>query len=67
MTAERLVELRTPFLVISGSPKESSKGIEFRSAAWLEKPFGEAALMAHISRLRRSKVYIRRHARFLSA
>jgi DNA-binding response OmpR family regulator len=38
-TAERLIALRTPFLVISGSPKESCKGSEFRSAAWLEKPF----------------------------
>jgi DNA-binding response OmpR family regulator len=50
-TAERLNELRTPFLVISGSPKESSIGPEFRSTAWLEKPFGEAALIAHISSL----------------
>jgi FixJ family two-component response regulator len=56
-TAERLNELRTPFLVISGSPKESCKGTEFRSAAWLDKPFGEAALIAHISRLLTHKLH----------
>jgi DNA-binding response OmpR family regulator len=50
-TAERLIELRTPFLVISGSPKASSQETEFRNAAWLGKPFGEAALIAQISRL----------------
>jgi DNA-binding response OmpR family regulator len=50
-TAERLIALRTPFLVVSGSTKESSIGPEFRTAVWLEKPFGEAALIAHISRL----------------
>lgn len=50
-TAERLLELRTPFLVISGSSKEPSTEAEYRSAAWLEKPFGEAALIANLSRL----------------
>jgi DNA-binding response OmpR family regulator len=50
-TAERLIELQTPFLVVSGSPKASSIGPEFRNAAWLDKPFGEAALIAQISRL----------------
>jgi DNA-binding response OmpR family regulator len=50
-TAERLIELQTPFLVVSGSPKESSIGTEFRRAEWLEKPFSEAALIARISRL----------------
>jgi DNA-binding response OmpR family regulator len=50
-TAERLIELQTPFLVVSGLPKEASQGTEFRNAAWLDKPFGEAALIAQISRL----------------
>jgi DNA-binding response OmpR family regulator len=49
--AERLIELQIPFLVISGSPNESAMSPEFRSAEWLDKPFGEAALIAHISRL----------------
>jgi DNA-binding response OmpR family regulator len=50
-TAERLIELQIPFLVVSGSPKETSTGPEFRRAEWLDKPFGEAALIACISRL----------------
>ncbi len=50
-TAKRLIELQIPILVVSGSPKESSIGPEFRRAEWLDKPFGEAALIAHISRL----------------
>lgn len=50
-TAQRLLELQTPFLVVSGSPKEASIGPEFRKAEWLEKPFGEAALIDYIRRL----------------
>jgi DNA-binding response OmpR family regulator len=50
-TAERLVELGTPFLVVSGAPKETAHDGAFRKAAWLVKPFGEAELIAQISRL----------------
>lgn len=48
-TAARLIELHIPFLIASAYPKLIAKGLEFQSASWLGKPFGEAALLKHLS------------------
>ncbi|MDB5508797.1 MAG: histidine kinase [Hyphomicrobiales bacterium] len=51
LTAARLKEMRIPFMVASGYPKLIARGLEFQSACWLGKPFGEAALLKHLSDL----------------
>lgn len=48
-TAARLLEMKIPFLVASGYPKPISRDPEFAAAQWLDKPYGEKALMAGVN------------------
>lgn len=44
-TAHRLIAMCVPFIVVSGSARSITNEPDFQNAQWLEKPYGEAALL----------------------
>lgn len=44
-TAHRLMDMGIPFIVVSGSARSITDEPDFQNAPWLEKPYGETALL----------------------